>query len=319
MAKIQTIKNKDSITVYPQTHTQAVYDANGKKLQDWMNEYFTAEDPSAIEDVNTQFEIQGNKTNILNSDSTDIQYPTARATYKLIMDSLASMAGQLKLEVIDHLPETGDTSTIYLLSNENTEGTNIYEEYLYVNSTWELIGTTKVDLSGYLQKAGDTVSGDITMTAGTNFINSVSNAQIKFLENGNIRIDAPLASGGSAAITIGTAGINLINGTTAVIQTNETGVNLKANTSMTSHSLTDLIDPVNAQDAATKSYVDNAIPDISGLALKTEVPTKTSELNNDSGFITNIELNNKITYGTTTLEDGISELATGTLYVVYEE
>ena len=39
--KEQTIKNKDNVTVYPQTHTQAVYDANGKKLQDWMNEYYS--------------------------------------------------------------------------------------------------------------------------------------------------------------------------------------------------------------------------------------------------------------------------------------
>ena len=27
MAKIQTIKNKDNTIIYPQTHTQAVYDA----------------------------------------------------------------------------------------------------------------------------------------------------------------------------------------------------------------------------------------------------------------------------------------------------
>lgn len=150
MAKIQTIKNKDNVTVYPQTHTQAVYDANGKKLQDWMNEYFTAEDPSAIEDVNTQFEIQGNKTTVLNSDSTNIQYPGARAVYDLVTKSIGEVAGQLKIEVTEALPSEGENSTIYLVLNEEGEENNIYNEYLYLNKKWELIGTTKIDLSDYV-------------------------------------------------------------------------------------------------------------------------------------------------------------------------
>lgn len=48
----------------------------------------------------------------------------------------------------------------------------------------------------------------------------------------------------------------------------------------------------------------------------------TSGINKDEGskkLATEEYINNKITYGTTTLEDGVSELATGTLYVVYEE
>ena len=53
---------------------------------------------------------------------------------------------------------------------------------------------------------------------------------------------------------------------------------------------------VDAKDLTTKEYVDNAIAqasiggevDTSGFALKTELPTKTSQLTNDSGFITSI-------------------------------
>ena len=149
MAKIQTIKNKDNVTVYPQTHTQAVYDANGKKLQEWMNDYLTADEVTDIENVNTEFEIIGNKTNTLNSDSTDIQYPTARATYKLVTEAIASMAGQLKIEVTEALPSEGENSTIYLVLNEDGEENNIYNEYLYLNKKWELIGTTEIDLSNY--------------------------------------------------------------------------------------------------------------------------------------------------------------------------
>lgn len=48
----------------------------------------------------------------------------------------------------------------------------------------------------------------------------------------------------------------------------------------------------------------------------------TTNGNQDAGskkLATEEYIDNKITYGTTTLEDGVSELATGTLYVVYEE
>lgn len=53
---------------------------------------------------------------------------------------------------------------------------------------------------------------------------------------------------------------------------------------------------VGAKDLTTKEYVDNAIAqasiggevDTSGFALKTELPTKTSQLTNDSGFMTSI-------------------------------
>ena len=54
--------------------------------------------------------------------------------------------------------------------------------------------------------------------------------------------------------------------------------------------------PVDAKDLTNKEYVDNAIAkaaiggeiDTSGFALKTELPTKTSQLTNDSGFMTSI-------------------------------
>lgn len=55
------------------------------------------------------------------------------------------------------------------------------------------------------------------------------------------------------------------------------------------------------------------------------VPTKTSELDNDSGYVTDTEVNNAIadkapayTYGTSDLTAGTSELETGKLYFVYE-
>lgn len=68
-----------------------------------------------------------------------------------ITNALAGITG-ISFEVVQELPSTGDPGTIYLLSNGGT-GTNVYDEYIYVNNAWEKIGTTAVDLSNYWSKS----------------------------------------------------------------------------------------------------------------------------------------------------------------------
>ena len=57
---------------------------------------------------------------------------------------------KFKIEVVDELPETGDTSTIYLLKVSDEEG-NMYKEYVYSDGAWEELGPM-FDLSGYVTK-----------------------------------------------------------------------------------------------------------------------------------------------------------------------
>lgn len=45
--------------------------------------------------------------------------------------------------------EHPSSNTIYLLKTNESEN-NIYEEYMYINNKWELIGTTKIDLTNYV-------------------------------------------------------------------------------------------------------------------------------------------------------------------------
>ena len=51
-------------------------------------------------------------------------------------------------EVVDQLPEQGESNVIYLVPSEQAAD-NEYEEYIWVNNKWELIGTTRVDLTPY--------------------------------------------------------------------------------------------------------------------------------------------------------------------------
>ena len=54
------------------------------------------------------------------------------------------MSGALKRSIVTTLPvEDIDTNTIYMvLDSEASQQGNVYNEYLYINEAWELIGTT---------------------------------------------------------------------------------------------------------------------------------------------------------------------------------
>lgn len=76
-------------------------------------------------------------------------YQTSSDVSTAIQNAIAGITG-IDFQVVTTLPTTGNKGTIYLLSNSGT-GTNIYDEYIYVNDAWEKIGTTAVDLSDYVK------------------------------------------------------------------------------------------------------------------------------------------------------------------------
>lgn len=77
------------------------------------------------------------------------QIATTAFVTTAITTAISGISG-ISFEIVTSLPTTGNTGTIYLVSNSGT-GTNIYDEYIYVNSKWEKIGTTDVDLSNYVK------------------------------------------------------------------------------------------------------------------------------------------------------------------------
>ncbi len=69
------------------------------------------------------------------------------------LKQLISLIPQFSIEVVQVLPtEDISDTTIYLVPAEDPEVGNYYEEYIHVNNTWELVGTTAVDLSAYYTK-----------------------------------------------------------------------------------------------------------------------------------------------------------------------
>lgn len=61
--------------------------------------------------------------------------------------------GAVKMQVVDTLPDVGDTDTIYLVKKNNPGEQNLYDEYVYTETSgWEHIGDTSVDLTDYYTK-----------------------------------------------------------------------------------------------------------------------------------------------------------------------
>lgn len=80
-------------------------------------------------------------------------YQTSSQVQTAIDNALADITG-IDFQVVNSLPATGTKGVIYLLSNSGT-GQNVYDEYIWLDGDptghYEMIGTTAVDLSGYVQ------------------------------------------------------------------------------------------------------------------------------------------------------------------------
>lgn len=62
-----------------------------------------------------------------------------------------NLVGQLtSLEVVTVLPATGSPNVIYLVPKADAETDNIYDEYIYINNDWELIGSTEMSVIAHL-------------------------------------------------------------------------------------------------------------------------------------------------------------------------
>lgn len=115
-------------------------------------------DVNVIESVKvngTTLEIADKEVNIIvptkMSDlNNDKEYQTSDDVNSSISSALENITG-IDFLIVESLPETGEKGIIYLMSNSG-KNPNIYDEYIYVNSVFEKIGTTDVDLTGYVKE-----------------------------------------------------------------------------------------------------------------------------------------------------------------------
>ena len=83
---------------------------------------------------------------------------------EIIKNNSGESGGGISITIVNELPtEDISTSTLYLVKDTDAQS-NIYTEYLYVNGSWEIIGSQSLDLTGYIKTIngeGPDENGDI--------------------------------------------------------------------------------------------------------------------------------------------------------------
>ena len=69
------------------------------------------------------------------------------------VDNLIDAIPKFDIEVVQNLPISNISPTTVYLVPSQSESSDIYKEYIYVNNNWELLGIQKSDLSNYYTKS----------------------------------------------------------------------------------------------------------------------------------------------------------------------
>ena len=75
---------------------------------------------------------------------------TGKAVYDFVTAAIAGISG-FHAEIVSELPDSGQSNILYLVAKSSAASGDGYDEYLYINGGWERIGSTDIDLSGYVQ------------------------------------------------------------------------------------------------------------------------------------------------------------------------
>lgn len=94
---------------------------------------------------------------------------TGKAVYDFVTAAIAGISG-FHAEIVSELPASGQSNILYLVAKSSAASGNGYDEYLYINGAWERVGSTDIDLSGYVQAAD---MHAITNTEISDIINQV--------------------------------------------------------------------------------------------------------------------------------------------------
>ena len=75
-------------------------------------------------------------------------YQTASQVQSIVNNAVKGITS-FEFKKVDVLPSSGQKGIIYLVPNKSSEDKNVSDEYIWDGIAFELLGTTRVDLSGY--------------------------------------------------------------------------------------------------------------------------------------------------------------------------
>lgn len=184
---------KNSITRLTQDVTDLGSNINAVK--DIVGEKSTEEGVASsgligrVEALETQDGVLTSEIGTLKTSLTNVY--TKKQTDNAIAAAIAAV-DHLSREIVEALPENANENVIYMVPRGGGTGQDVYNEYMYINGAWEIIGDTSVDLTGYAKKEDivvKSVSSDFTVTeAGQLALNAAAAPEINGSNISNIAI-----------------------------------------------------------------------------------------------------------------------------------
>ncbi len=189
-------------------------------------------------------------------------YYTKSNTYtKTEVNNLIGNLKTIQISVVSSLPSTGQSNIIYLVAHSHGTG-DTYDEYIWVadSSKFEKIGNTDIDLSGYVPTSrtvnGKALSSNITIVA-SDISDVYSKTEVDNIASGKVD---KVTGKGLSTNDYTTTEKNKLSGIASGAQVN-------------------VIETIK---------VNNTAQTVTSKAVNITVPTKVSDLTNDSGFITGV-------------------------------
>ena len=135
---------------------EADYNGNddGKVLTVVGNKFGWAEPSGGGAEVPTKTsELENDSGFITKAVSDLLNYYAKSQTYtQAEVNALVSAIPKFAISVVSALPTSGiSATTVYLVKSGS--GGDLYTEYIYVNGAWEILGSQRVDLTGYATEA----------------------------------------------------------------------------------------------------------------------------------------------------------------------
>lgn len=338
---LQPIVNKIVDISIPTKTSQLTNDSGyiDKNVDDLANYYTETEINELLNNkadkssVPTKLSQLNNDTGFITNavDNLTNYYLKSETYTKTEVNDLIGQIKTISIQVVDTLPTTGESNVIYLVPKEGSKD-DIYNEYIWVNNAWELIGSTQIDLTGYATEdwVNTQIANFLTESQITQLINnSLANYYTQEQVNNLLDNKADKSS-------IPTKTSDLTNDSGYITKSVDNLDNYYTETEINSL----LGNKANTSDIPTKTsqltndsgYIDNTVNDLENYykknetynqtqvnnllnnkADKTEIPTKVSELENDKGYISEIPVASATQLGGIKVGNNLSIEADGTL------
>lgn len=242
----------------------------------------------------------------------------------------------LNVEIVDTLPEKGKVKTLYLVPSKTIEK-DIYNEYMWINDAWELIGNTDLDLSGYatdeeLNKVKEELQYKLNNTTErvTVLETVVDTKQDRLTAGNNIKIENNVISSTSAIVSVNNelpdeqgniqidkadVGLSNVDNTSdldkpiskatlfvldelnSIVSTKQDKLTAGTNITISEDNVISAVDLVTSYNLLTdkpsinnvelignKTFEELGLQPEGDYALKSDIPTKVSQLENDSEY-----------------------------------